>query len=125
MPLYPKNQFQQWAEQEPSVVESPIMRGLRSVAKGVGAADPGSVLTTIGPNAIPLDKPKNYMFKVLQSVLPDVRTAIDHPPWQAVSPEADRIIGNINNPYVRKAMDKPSGYEIEDWVQFLSNVYHK
>lgn len=47
MPIYPKHQFQQWVEQEPSVVESPIERGLRSAIRTLGLGEPADVVSPL------------------------------------------------------------------------------
>lgn len=55
MPIYRKPELQQWAEQEPSVVESPVMRGLRSVVNALGLADPENQLPVLGTLRDPID----------------------------------------------------------------------
>ena len=45
MPLYPKSQFQQWAEEEPSVLESPMERGLRAAVNMLGLTEPEILVT--------------------------------------------------------------------------------
>lgn len=54
MPLW-KNRVKEWTDESPSVLESPIERGLRSAAKtlGLGEMDPGDVVNPIasGPAA--------------------------------------------------------------------------
>lgn len=50
MPQYPKPQLQSWLEEEPSVLESPIVRGLRTVANTLGLDDmAGSLMGVVGP----------------------------------------------------------------------------
>lgn len=47
--LNPKNPVSNWANQEPSVVESPIKRGLRQAAKFLGIGDPESeIMGSVG-----------------------------------------------------------------------------
>lgn len=46
MPQYLKNQFQRWTEEEPSVIESPMERGLREAANWLGLGELVDPVTT-------------------------------------------------------------------------------
>lgn len=51
MPLYPKSPAQTWANESPSVLESPVERGLRSATKWIGMGDDesGGVMDAVNP----------------------------------------------------------------------------
>jgi len=54
MPVYPKPKAQQWIQQEPSVLESPAARGLRTAAQWLGMGDDFNPADAVNPMEMPL-----------------------------------------------------------------------